>query len=215
MESRIRNKEFWTGLLAIVFFGLLIFAGALLVGNDALKMKVENAGFWAPFLFIILKMSTIVITPLGGSPIYLTAESLFGFHKGYVLVLVGDVLGYSVNFFVGRLFGTAILSKVLSIDHYKWLRGKVDKIDNWKKLFITFLTLAPISDALAYVIGLSKIKFRTYFLSVLFGAALYDFLIISFGSAIVKDSKTYVLAIFILLGIYFTIAKFSARYRSE
>lgn len=214
MPLKIKNREFVEGTLALLFFVALIAVGAILVSSEGLRAKIDGAGFWAPFLFVLLKISTVVITPLGGSPIYLTAESLFGFQKGYLLVVIGDIIGYSINFWLGRIFGLAVLSKILSSDQYEWVQGRANKIDSLKRLIVTLVVLAPVADALAYAIGMSKIKFRTYVGGIFICAIAYGFLMISFGSALVKDAQTYVLAIIILLIFSILLVRATQKWRS-
>src|SRR3989338_3324218 len=86
---------------------------AVHLGIDDLRVKVENAGVFAPLLVIILKATTIVIVPLGGNPIYPIAGALFGFWEGWLYVLLGDALGASIAFYLSRVFGQKILRYVM------------------------------------------------------------------------------------------------------
>ena len=95
------QTNFWgIGLTLVAIITL-----ALFVDIGSLRIWVEGAGVWAPLVFIILKVSTIVIAPLSGSPLYPLVGLLFGFWPGILYVALGDFIGYTTTFFIGRKLG--------------------------------------------------------------------------------------------------------------
>ncbi|MEK7135121.1 MAG: VTT domain-containing protein [Patescibacteria group bacterium] len=105
-----REFNFW-GLGLTV---LVIIAIAYFIDLSSVKVWVEQAGVWGPLVFILLKTSTIVIAPLSGSPLYPLVGLLFGFWPGFLYVVVGDALGYSIAFLLSRIFGKKLINKFLS-----------------------------------------------------------------------------------------------------
>src|SRR3989338_7758109 len=94
-------------VLAIILLSLFIDIGSL-------KIWVERAGVWGPLIFILLKITTIVIAPLSGAPLYPVVGILFGFWHGALYVEIGDFLGYTIAFSISRLYGRKMVDKFIS-----------------------------------------------------------------------------------------------------
>src|SRR3989344_5730604 len=104
MPETFRGRDVWTnfiglagliGVLAIAFYFLDI---------EEMRVQIERAGLWAPLLFIFAKATTIVVAPLGGSPLYPIAGALFGFWKGIFLLVSGlEMMGTVKGFFIARV----------------------------------------------------------------------------------------------------------------
>ena len=80
---------------------------------EEIRNNVEDMGIYGPILFILVKISTIVFAPLAGAPVYLLAGPLFGFYEGFAYVLVGDIIGYTIAFYIRRLYGKRTLNLFL------------------------------------------------------------------------------------------------------
>src|SRR3989344_7099265 len=113
MPETFRGRDVWTnfiglagliGVLAIAFYFLDI---------EEMRVQIERAGLWAPLLFIFAKATTIVVAPLGGSPLYPIAGALFGFWKGIFLLVIGDAIGGGVFFFFSRIFWGQLRARMI------------------------------------------------------------------------------------------------------
>lgn len=167
---------------------LAIILLAVFVDIGSLKVWIEGAGVWGPLVFIILKISTIVIAPLSGAPLYPLVGLIFGFWPGIIYVLIGDILGYTIAFSLSRIFGRKLVLKLLSGKEESMLARIVDHIGDSKGFFQACLTLFSLPEVLSYGAGLSRLSYIK-FISILmpFSAAAASVLVF-FGSILKPES---------------------------
>ncbi len=181
-----KELNFW-GLGITV---LVILAIALFVDLDSVKIWVERAGVWGPLVFILLKISTIVIAPLSGSPLYPLVGLLFGFWPGFLYVLIGDAIGYSLAFMLSRVFGKKLIAKFISDQEEGMLAKVVSHVSTPKGFFHAALTFFAMPEILAYGAGLTRLPYP-YFISIMvpitaLGSALFVFI----GSLLSPSSES-------------------------
>jgi uncharacterized membrane protein YdjX (TVP38/TMEM64 family) len=119
-----------------------------------------------PVYIIAYALNTISLVP----PIAilsLTAGLAFGKVWGAVYLMIGAMLGTSATFYISRFFARSLIENML--------KGKGKKLDEGlsKRGFITvlFFRIVPIVpyEVLNYACGLSKMRFRDYFLATFLG----------------------------------------------
>lgn len=161
-------------LIALVFF----------VDIESLQTWVERAGVWGPVVFILLKISTIVIAPLSGSPLYPLVGLLFGFWPGILYVALGDFLGYTIAFYLARLFGRSFVQKLISGKEESLIARIVDHISDTKGFFQACLTFFGLPEVLSYGAGLSQLSYIK-FISILWPIfTTITVLLVFFGSVL-------------------------------
>lgn len=111
MRIKLSGSTKYLGIL--LTFGIL-FALALFFDFEVLRGYIERAGIWAPVLFIALKASTVVIAPLSGGPLYPLVGAFFGFFPGLIYAIIGDIIGYTLAFFISRKLGHPVVAKLMS-----------------------------------------------------------------------------------------------------
>ena len=143
----------------------------------AIETWINNAGFIAPVLFMLLyAVATVFFLP--GSLLTLTGGALFGPILGTFYNLTGATLGASLAFLIARYIASDWASKKAA-GKLKQLLDGVDK-EGWK--FVAFTRLVPLFpfNVLNYALGLTKIKFSHYLLAtytcMLPGAFAYTYL---------------------------------------
>jgi uncharacterized membrane protein YdjX (TVP38/TMEM64 family) len=169
------KKPAWGGILigAIAF---VVVTGGLIylmntVGSDRLQAMVEEAGPLAPIVYMLLRALTYVFAPLTTGPIQLASGALFGIWEGIAYSLLGEALGGSINFWIGRRFGRPVVLRLageqglLKAEEYYHLVGE------WRGLALARLVLFAMWDFLSYVIGFTPVKYSHYLLvSLIVGA---------------------------------------------
>ena len=141
------------------------------VDIDTLKEWVLRSGVWAPLVFIALKILTIVVAPLSGSPLYPLVGVLFGFWPGILYVAIGDFLGYSLTFGISRMFGRKIVIKMIGGKEEGLLSKVVDHVGTPRGFFHAMMTMFALPELLSYGAGLSKLPYIT-FISMLWPLSL-------------------------------------------
>jgi len=183
------------------FGGIALTLGALIllavfVDIETLREHIESAGPWAPALFILLKASTIVVAPLSGGPLYPLVGAFFGFVPGLIYAIAGDILGYSIAFFISRRFGYPLVRKFIEGNDKSLLPKIVKHVGTPKGFFHACITLGIMPDLLSYGAGLSKLPYPVFILIITPLSAVVSTLLVLFGASIgAADTFSYMLLI--------------------
>jgi uncharacterized membrane protein YdjX (TVP38/TMEM64 family) len=128
---------------------------------------IRSFGSVAALIYIIAyALNTISILP-PIAPLSLTAGLAFGSLLGAVYLMVGAIVGTSVTFMISRFFGRSLVERFLR-DRFKNLDEKLGKNGFMTVLFFRVVPLVPY-EVLNYICGLSKMKFKDYFLATFLG----------------------------------------------
>ena len=225
MEHSKSNKKWLKllilpGIAAAIF---LIFQFTPLSPADFTPTNVKNFilsfGIWAPVVFIVIYAlrGAVLVIPVG---IMSFAGGLaFGKWFGTIYILIGATLGASLSFLIARYFGRQF------IETFSWLhKGKIKQFDDGieKNGFrmMLFIRLIPLFqyDAVNFGSGLSKMKFRDFFIGSFIGMAPGGFINAMLGSSlenIISVQFFAALGFFILLMFIPTIYKTIKKKRSS
>ncbi len=165
----------------VIVFGLII-AASFLIDISQLKQLILTAGIWAPVIFVLLKILTIVIAPLSGSPLYPLVGLFFGFWPGVFYVAIGDFLGYSFAFFISRICGQKAVMRLISKNENGLMARMVEKIGTGKGFFQACLTCFALPELLSYAAGLSKLAYWKFIL-ILWPASVIGTSLLVFAGA--------------------------------
>mgnify|MGYP002795031563 CR=1 FL=1 len=142
-----------------------------------LEQWVNQAGWWAPIIFILIYIiSTVLFLP--GSVLTLAGGALFGPFYGAFYNLTGATIGAGLSFLIARYLASNIVSE-RSGGKLKQLINGVEA-EGWR--FVAFVRLVPLFpfNLLNYALGLTKIRFIEYLLAtyifMLPGALAYTYL---------------------------------------
>lgn len=162
MENTTLREAIWRLLaLVLIIAGLYAFFRVFDIGD--IQARIEDAGMWAPVLMVVAKASTIVIAPLTGSPLYPVAGALFGFWKGFALLILGDMLGGAIAFYLSRILGQRVVEKLL-----KGQEGLVSEalsmMGTVRGFLLARLCFTTFPEVPAFAGGLSRISFVPFIL---------------------------------------------------
>ncbi len=158
---------------------LILFAFSVsYFGEDRIRLIVDSSGLWAPLIILLLKALTIIIPPLSGVPLYLMAGSLFGVADGLMIILIGDVIGYSTAFYIGRYLGQDRIEALMSKNEAGMISKIVLRLSTIKGFIIACCIFSFASELVAYAAGLSRLPYK-YFLPILMaGNSIVAFIIV-------------------------------------
>lgn len=131
-------------------------------GTERWRDAVEQAGAWAPVVYILLKAATFVAAPLSGTSLKLAAGALFGVGAGFWYTLAGNVLGGCVNFGIARWLGRPAVRRLAGAAALARIDSVAGRIGGWRALLAARIVLAPFYDLVSYAAGLSSLPFRHY-----------------------------------------------------
>jgi len=138
---------------------------------------LEQAGWWAPVVFILIyAVATVLFLP--GSVLTLSGGIIFGPVLGTVCNITGATIGAGLSFLVARYLTSDWVSQ-RSGGRLKQLINGVEA-EGWR--FVAFVRLVPLFpfNLLNYALGLTKIRFIEYLLAtgifMLPGAIAYTYI---------------------------------------
>jgi uncharacterized membrane protein YdjX (TVP38/TMEM64 family) len=150
-------------LLAVLVLLTLAFQA---VGLEKIQSWVQQTGVWGMVIFVLAHTLTIMIAPLEGSVLMLSAGQLFGnFWLAVGLVIVAGWLGATINFFLARELGQRSLRRLLGKRIWEQIQKYSRRLESNSWLLLP-LMLTGMFDILGYAAGLSSLKYRTFALMV-------------------------------------------------
>lgn len=184
----------------LVVIALFVVSIKMLRSGD-LQREVASFGIFAPLLVLILKMATLIVAPLGGTPLYVLSGAIFGTAKGFLICFLGDVFGSAVCFWLSRKYGVRVLGIFAGSQNIQRILQTVSVIDSTKSFVKARLGFVSMPELLAYAAGLSRINFWKFFT---INAAFYapvDIILVFFGSQLTQFGSKYffVLPVFVFL----------------
>lgn len=153
-HSELYANIFWIALTIIV-----VYLFARFLGIDSVRERVAAAGMWGPLIIILLKASTLVIAPLGGSPLYPLAGVVFGFWKGFLYTFIGDILGAAIAFFISRWFGRRVVRYFITKPGMKLIDVILVYLGTTRGLIHARLIFFSFPEGVVYAAGLTDIPF--------------------------------------------------------
>lgn len=183
---------------------LAVLAGLFLLVRyfdlDIIRQFIAQAGWWAPAILVIAKASTIVIAPLGGSPLYPIAGALFGFWKGVGLLILGDALGGVISFYLSRWFGRALVDRFFS-DH-KLVQQVLTRLNSVRGLLVARIAFITFPEIISYAAGLTSIGFWPFFIIYTAIGAIPTVIAAGLGSLLVgEDNSLIYLGMMVTAGV--------------
>lgn len=191
-------KKLFPLFLTIFLFGIIYFIGRS-IPEENIRQLINDAGPMAPVVFIFLTLITYIIAPLSGTPVLFVGFYAFGQNIIFYSAIAA-FLASITNFWIARLWGRAIVEKIVSKDNMH----KVDKfMQNYGllALFISRIFLKGIHDIISYAAGLTNLKFSSYLivstLGMIPGIMLWYFL-----STLVDDPTSFTILTIVQIFIF-------------
>lgn len=133
----------------------------------ALRDYIQSFGKLAAIVYILAyALNTISVFP-PIAPLSLTAGLAFGALFGAIYLMIAALIGTTCTFLISRFFGRGLVERTFK-GKFKNLDQKLEKNGFMTILFFRVIPLVPY-EVLNYACGLSKIKFKDYFLATLLG----------------------------------------------
>jgi uncharacterized membrane protein YdjX (TVP38/TMEM64 family) len=167
-------------LVAFVFAAIYVVRFTSLrefLTRDHLGHLLESAGTWAPLVFILVYAAGVCLF-VPGTLLTALGAALFGAYWGFAYVWVGAMAGATASFWIGRTLGREFALSLIG--------HRLKKYDNAieRNGFATVLYLRLIYfpfTPLNFGLGLSKVRFRDYFvgtgLGIIVGTFIFTFFV--------------------------------------
>ncbi len=201
-HNKMKNNQKYIEFLWLVFLFILFIMSIQMVKDGSLGEKISSLGIWAPVIFILLKISTLVLAPLGGTPLYLIAGNLFGSFNGYLFTLIGDIVGSTICFVLSRTYGNKIIVKLVGSNFLEKITNSMKVLENTKSFVKARILMFAMPEVLAYASGLTNIKFSVFSIINSMFYVISNFVLVFFGYYFINFASkhaitTYTLALII------------------
>ena len=190
--------------------GLVIVFIAILVAFYFFDLKdvqsfVDRFGFWAPVVFVFTKASTIVFAPLSGSPLYPVAGALFGFWQGFWILIIGDMLGGAIAFYIARIYGVKITERFIKSEA-SLMRKILHQLGTVKGFIFARICFIPMPEIVCYAAGLTKMPFWQFMLVHLIIDIPVTAAFVGAGALFTIELSPLIIAALFVLGTIATVA---------
>lgn len=166
--SKVVNISLKISLLAFVLY-LLIFHGktivTLITNEEMLEEVLQRLGPAAWIGFLFFNVVQVVLAPIPGVAVGVAGGFLFGFWGGFLLNLTGIILGSLIAFSFARWLGKPLVDKFVGGKTASFLE-KVASSKGIRGIALVYLLPFLPDDALSFMVGLTKISFRNFFMIV-------------------------------------------------
>lgn len=171
---------------------------------DSLSVWMEGAGIWGPIVFMLLNIVQVLLAIIPGGPFEVAAGALFGPWVGTLICDIAMSVGGMITFFFVRKFGMKFIELFTTrekIESVKFLRANNKST---ALLFLFFLLPGTPKDLMCYVVGLTDIKWTTWFIINLIGR-FPAILLSALGGSALGEQKygIFIAALAIIIVLYF------------
>ncbi len=153
---------------------------------------VENlSGNWGILFIILLRLTSIVIPILPGTYCLLISGYLFGLVNGLLISAIADFIACSMSFALSKIYGRKIIKKLMSkkyLDKFELISRNYLESNFF---LLTGFLMTGWFDFVSYGVGLTKLKWRTFFTALLISIFLSDLPFVATGNSfkILQDQK--------------------------
>lgn len=184
------NKSYYKAILLIIFIVITIYLVryspiSQYLNKTYIQEFVAGFGTFGPIIFILIYAIGICIF-LPGTLLTSVGAIMFGTKLGFIYNLIGATIGASIAFFIGRYFGRDFAKTLIG--------GKLKKYDDslehkgFETIFYLRLLFFPFTP-LNFGAGLTKVKFKDYFLGTFIGIIPGSFIITFFIDTLTNISN--------------------------
>ena len=186
-DAKGRKKALLKAIILVIFIlsaiGVARFTPVKeYLSAEGLGRLMEGAGVWAPVAYMVA-YGVGVCFFLPGTLLTGLGAAIFGPYYGFVYVWIGAMLGAVAAFFIGRTLGREFAASLVG-DRLKKYDDAIER-NGFATVLYLRLVYFPFTP-MNFGMGLTKVKFRDYFLGTGLGIIVGTF-IFTFFIGTLKD----------------------------
>ncbi len=144
---------------------------------ESLGQFLDKAGFWAPFVFMLIYAAGVCLF-LPGTLLTGLGAAIFGPYWGFLYVWIGAMAGASAAFLIGRTLGREFAASLIG-DKLKKYDDAIER-NGFASVLYLRLVYFPFTP-MNFGMGLTKVRFWDYFsgtgLGIVVGTFIFTFFI--------------------------------------
>ncbi len=153
------KKEKVIEIIWFVVVAILFIVSLKMIKSGELQSFLASFGVLTFLIIFLLKASTLVIAPLGGTPLYIIAGAILGGFPGFLVCFLGDVFGSSICFLLSRKYGVRVLNFFAGTQNVGKILSTVNIVSTTRSFVKARLGFVSMPELLSYAAGLSQINF--------------------------------------------------------
>ena len=157
------------GFMILLVCGLSIFiykyGSSTLFNPEWLESLPNRLSEYKRFAFVILilvQFVQIVICFLPGEPIQIAASYLYGVIPGYLMSVVGAIIGAIAAFGIARLLGRDAMHYIFTEEKVESYRKLINSGKGMTLVLLIYLIPGIPKDAVAYIAGVSEMRMTPF-----------------------------------------------------
>jgi uncharacterized membrane protein YdjX (TVP38/TMEM64 family) len=183
MDANLKKRK---GMIkALIFLAFVISAIVVIrftpvkdyLTVEALTAFLENAGFWAPVVYVIIYAVGVCLF-LPGTLLTGLGAAIFGAYWGFIYVWIGAMLGASGAFLIGRTLAREFASSLIG-DKLKKYDDAIER-NGFATVLYLRLVYFPFTP-MNFGMGITKVRFKDYIfgtgLGIIVGTFIFTFFI--------------------------------------
>lgn len=198
-------------VLALIILGLgtaILFLPSIkeLASPEFLREYILGLGWWGYFAYVFIALLSIPL-PIPSTPVALVGGYIYGAFVGVMLTIIGTTLGSLLMFYLVRQWGRSLVEKLVDSHHIQHFLHIFKRRGQTAALISYALPVFP-SDALNIVLGLTKIRYRTFVLLVILGTIPRYVLVSLLGGDLYSGFSAYSVIVVLFCILFVLIAIF-------
>ena len=134
----------------------------LIKDTDRFKSWINGFGVWGIIVFVAIRVLQTVVKFIPTEPIEIAAGLLWGWFGGFLLCLLGNILGSVVILLMTRRIGIRILRLFRLENKMQSMRFLQDREKRNRLLFIFYLVPGTPKDTMTYFAGLTDMNMAEF-----------------------------------------------------
>src|ERR1051325_5818929 len=158
-------------------------------------------GPYSSAVFVLLQALQVVVSPIPGELTGIVGGFVYGKIYGFILSNIGLALGSWVAFELASILGRPFVERLLKKDvvsRFDFLTGSNTGVTI---TFLLFLIPGFPKDVLCYVLGLSRMRLRTFLIVSIIGRAPGTYLLTVQGASVREEQYTTTVALLIISAV--------------
>ncbi len=171
---------------------------------ETLRQKVRTLGIWAPLMVFLLRLISIVIPAIPGTPFSLLAGLSFGLWQGLLVILSAGFVSCSICFFLSRRYGKTFVTRLIGPRFMARVERLGERHLEQNFFLLTAFMLTGFFDFVSYGVGLTKTSWNRFVGALLVSIPIAHSPAVAIGAEILKKDKSYMVlgaALLIAFGV--------------
>jgi len=190
MKPNHKKKSYiFLGIIISILVILLIISKqfrAVLSSPSLIREFILSFGAMAPLVIVVLQIIQAIFPILPGPIVVVIAGALFGAVKGTLYCLIGLSIGISLVFIISKKYGRSVIEDWIGEKEIKRFDAFFKKHNESYAIFLgRILPLFP-NDVISFGAGLTKVRFKRFFIASMLGFIPGVFLFSLFGSKLME-----------------------------